>query len=142
MSTQVLYLSHADSIDLFEKNTGDKYTVELNKQIELSEGSTVELLEFRCRLKDKTTGARLAVILCDICENSVFFGSHQPVLRVVRIPPSRNFAIDFPQTIKLRLIDNKINRIGVHIRPLGEDLTPFGFEESYVTLRINHGSSN
>lgn len=142
MAETILYLSHEDSLTSYENNSPDNFIVELDKQIILNEGSTVELLDFRCKLQDKVKGGRMACIECDICENSLVFGSYRPALHVFRMPTANFYSSDIYQPIKIKILDHKINRIGIHIRPLDRSNKPFDLEESCATLRIKHGSSN
>ena len=84
MSSYVVYASDRDSIEIFKDNKPEDFILQLDRNIVLNDDSTVELLEFRCRMNEKDRD--VLYIQSDICENSYLCGKSLPVLRIIPLP--------------------------------------------------------
>ena len=139
MSSAIIYTSCNDSKHLYESNIPSDFFVEFDKIIETNENSTVELLEFRCHLNDKSK--KDICVMCDICDNSFMFGDKKPILRMITLPGLKNVSFIFNEPIKINIIDRYIKKFKIYLRSVESTSTSLVFLDSQITLRINNVSN-
>ena len=81
MTSRVLYLSHKDSISIHEGNKPDDFIVEFNDSIEFNTKSSVELLELKFKISQKSNA--IVYVFCDICDYSIINGKKDSALRSI-----------------------------------------------------------
>ena len=138
MTSYVVYASDRDSIEIFKDNKPEDFVLQLDKNIVLNDNSTVELLEFRCRLSEKDRD--VLYIQSDICENSYLCGKSLPVLRIIPLPGTKNHSVVFDKPIILKSVTGSLNRLRIYISSKHFSEFSVSLLEVQVTLRFNNVS--
>lgn len=135
----ILFLSHTDSKGIFKDNKPQDFVVKLNKDIFLNQDSTVELLEFRCRLS-KTESKQLFYIMSDIVEDSYLLGKLNPVLRIIQYYGTKNQLNEVINPIAMKTVSGCFNQFRFYIKGKNFQELPDTLVEANITLRIKNGS--
>ena len=139
MSSLIIYSSSKDYEHLYKSNKPTDFYVEFDKVIETNENSTIELLEFRCHLNDKSR--KDICVICDICDNSILFGHKIQILRLITLPGLKNVSCVFNEPIKINIIDKFIKKFKIYLRDVDSTSTSLEFLDMHITLRINNVSN-
>lgn len=118
-----LFINSEDSLTIYPNNTGDNFTVELPKPIQLeSEDWRVAVTEIK---SDKGNG--YYIICCDIVEESYIKDKYLPVLRA-------GGQTSFTNPYYLKIRTNYIPRI--HFQVYNKNLKPVGWKSVKLTLHL------
>lgn len=136
MSSRVAYLSHNDSISIYEGNHPEDFIVDFNDHIELNSASTVELIEFKCKLSQKSYAN--VYIFSDICENSILNATSQPILRAIKLSGAKNISTSFSNPIQLKTAIGVMKSCRIYITNKDTSRLSFRLLEAEVTLRFKN----
>lgn len=140
MTSRIAYLCHNDSFDIYESNQPDDFIVDFDEHMEFNSLSTIELIEFKCKLAQKTN--ENVYIFSDLCCNSILNGTKKPILRSIKLPGAKHVAVSFSSPIPLATPTGVMKSCRIYIRDKNFTKLSFQFLEAEVTLRFKNVSNS
>lgn len=139
MNSRVLYLSHTDSIDIHERNTPSEFVFEFERAIQLNISSTIELIEFKCKLSQKLRST--VYVFSDICDSSTLAAREEPLLRAINLSGLHTFAVHYDYPITLKTVIGRVKRITIYLKNKDRSELSFNVLNSEVTLLLKNVSN-